>query len=78
MFIDKALSKYSINIKSSINEALDKYRSEKSRLLVVVDDEINLAGVITNGDIVNWILNGNNDKDASVKTLLNENYFSLK
>ena len=78
MFIDKALSKYSINIKSSINEALNKYRSEKSRLLVVIDDEINLAGVITNGDIVNWILNENNDKDASVKTLLNENYFSLK
>ena len=60
--LDKALSKYSINIKSSINEALNKYRSEKSRLLVVIDDEINLAGVITNGDIVNWILNENNDK----------------
>jgi N-acetylneuraminate synthase len=78
MFIDKSLSKYSISIKSSINEALDKYRIEKSRLLVVIDDEINLAGVITNGDIVNWILNGNNDKDESVKTLLNENYFSLE
>ena len=78
MFIDKALSKYLINIKSNINEALEKYRSEKSRLLVVVDDEINLAGVITNGDIVNWILNGNNDKDASVMSLLNENYFFLK
>ena len=53
MFIDKALSKYLVNIKCNINEALDKYRSEKSRFLVVVDDEINLAGVITNGDIVN-------------------------
>jgi sialic acid synthase SpsE/sugar phosphate isomerase/epimerase/CBS domain-containing protein len=77
MYIDKSLNKYSINIKSNIKDTLDKYRYEKSRLLVVVDDLMNLSGVISNGDIVNWILNGNNDKSASVSSLYNENYFSL-
>ena len=77
MYIDKSLKKYTININSSVSEALDKYRLEKARLLIIVDDEVRLLGVISNGDIVNWILNSSNDRRSSVKTLLNEDYFCL-
>ena len=78
MYIDKSLKKYTININSSVSEALDKYRLEKARLLIIVDDEVRLLGVISNGDIVNWILNSSNDRRSSVKTLLNEDYFLPK
>lgn len=78
MHIDKSLDKYLIHIKSTVRAALDKYRTEKATLLLVVDDENNLIGVVSNGDIVNWILKGNDDRNASVMTLLNKNYHALK
>ena len=52
---------------------------KKSRILIVTDDKVIVKGVITNGDILRWMLNNNNpDLQTSVLNIINKNFISVK
>ena len=67
MYLDKSINKYLVLDSEGTTSFLKRYRSEKSRFMVVVDQELHFIGVITNGDIIDWILN---DKKGSTNTVL--------
>lgn len=56
MFIDKNLDHYLVKDEFSILDVLRKINHEKGRIMMVVDSEMHLLGVITNGDIIRHLL----------------------
>ena len=78
MFLDKSIHKFKVLISNSSAEVLNKYKIEKARILVVVDDENHLKGVITNGDILSWFLENGNVESSNLEGLYNKNCTSIK
>lgn len=73
MILDKSIHKYRVSITDKSADVLTKYKKEKARILVVVDEENHLKGVITNGDILNWFLNNGKVESSNIHGLFNPN-----
>lgn len=78
MFSDKNLDHYVINETSSIRETLDKITKWKSRVVMVVDKTNRLHGIVTNGDILRWLVKQQKpDLSGSIFQVLNRNYLFI-
>ena len=56
MYLDRNISQYIIHEEASLLEALVKLDDRKGRILVVVRTQNFVSGVITNGDILRWLI----------------------
>jgi sialic acid synthase SpsE/sugar phosphate isomerase/epimerase len=56
MYLDRNISQYVINEEASLLEALVKLDDRKGRILVVVRTQNIVSGIITNGDILRWLI----------------------
>lgn len=78
MIINKNLIDYILNQNASINDALTKINRNKRRLAYVVNDENNLVGSISDGDIRRWLINEKNpDFNKKIKSIMNSQCFKL-
>ncbi len=63
---------HTINLNSSIIEAIKKIDFNKKQFVAVIDDKLHLKGTITDGDIRRGFLNGYSTKE-SVENIMNKN-----
>ena len=56
MILDKNISKYIIDYKSTVSQALKKLNSNNSKIVFVVGKENKLVGSLSDGDIRRWLL----------------------
>ena len=56
MLLDRSLSRYQIAANQPLKQALLQLDHEKLRILVCLDADGRLAGVLTLGDINRWLL----------------------
>ena len=71
------MKKYKVNCKSSIKDSLSLITKSGAKCLVVVDDDDKFVGTLSDGDIRNAILQGNNIDD-SIDNVFNKNSRYLK
>lgn len=79
MIIDREISKYIIHIDTSLSQGLEKIASVKGRVLFGVDDNNQVHGVLTNGDLIRWLNEKKNriDFNTSIRDVLNKNFVYL-
>jgi sialic acid synthase SpsE/sugar phosphate isomerase/epimerase len=72
MYIDRNLEQFVVHAESSLLEALSKLKETKGRILVIVNSHDKVLGVLTNGDIIRWLIKHNQaDLNIEVSTVAN-------
>ena len=75
MFFDRHLKSYVVNKQSTVRETLEKITKTKSRVAMVVNDNGNLLGVVSNGDILRWLVGESNpDLESNISDVMNPKY----
>ncbi|WP_330205272.1 N-acetylneuraminate synthase family protein [Cyanobacterium sp. DS4] len=75
MYIEKELSQYIIYQEESILNALQKIEVHKGRIIFVLDENHRLQGLLTNGDILRWLMNQTNvNLEQPVKQVINRKF----
>ncbi len=77
MILDRNLQSYVIHEDAALAEAIDKISKTKGRILFGVDLHGHLKGVLTNGDLISWLVkcgHGVADLSITVKDILNKDY----
>ena len=70
------MNKYLININSSIRDAMKAINLNHKQAIIIVDKDLTLIGVATDGDIRRGILEGNSIED-NIKSVLNPSPISI-
>ncbi len=79
MIIDKNIITYLVLEQESIQDALIKINANKDGMIVSVDDNGVLKGVLTDGDFRRWVLKQDNPNlSASVSTIINKDIITAK
>ena len=71
MIIDRNLQQYIIHEDTTIAEALEKISVTKGRVLFGVNSDGHLSGVLTNGDLIRWLIRCS-DGIANLRTPVND------
>ena len=75
MYIDRNLEQYYVLAEASLLDALSKLKETKGRILVIVNSHDKVLGVLTNGDIIRWLIKHNKaDLNIEVSTVANSTY----
>ncbi|MEQ8625573.1 MAG: N-acetylneuraminate synthase family protein [Vicingaceae bacterium] len=80
MYIDKEVDKFLMHKDNSVLDALKKIESTHGRIVFIVSDKNKLEGVVTNGDIIRWLVQSETPNlFANIMEMANKNFiFSNK
>jgi sialic acid synthase SpsE/sugar phosphate isomerase/epimerase len=75
MYIDRNISNYIIHEDESVQDSLGELNKRKGRILIVTDNKDVVKGVVTNGDILRWLIeHPNPDLKIKISELINSNF----
>ena len=75
MFIDRNITNYIIHEDETIQNSLGVLNKRKGRILIVTDNKDVVKGVVTNGDILRWLIgHPNPDLKIKISELINSNF----
>ena len=78
MFILNQFEKYIIYKERTIKEALDKIDLNKFGFIIVVNKQLKVQGLVTDGDFRRWLINSNNKSlSQSIENVSNKDFFYL-
>ena len=78
MFIQNQIENYIIYKERTIKEALDKIDLNKLGFLIVVNKQLKVQGLVTDGDFRRWLINSNNKSlIQSIKNVSNKDFIYL-
>ena len=70
----KIIKKYFINEDKELNEAIKKINTLKLKFLIVVDNKLNIAGILTDGDIRRSLIKYKFNSKVKIKICSNKRY----
>ena len=75
MYIDRNISNYIIHEDETVQDSLGELNKRKGRILIVTDNKDIVKGVVTNGDILRWLIDHPNpDLKIKISELINSNF----
>jgi sialic acid synthase SpsE/sugar phosphate isomerase/epimerase len=75
MYIDRNISNYIIHEDESVQDSLGELNKRKGRILIVTDNKDVVKGVVTNGDILRWLIDHPNPNlKIKISELINSNF----
>lgn len=78
MILEYDLDPYIVFTETSIRQALKKIEVQKGRILFAVQEDGRIVGVLTNGDIIRWLIGQDPvDLDCSVASISNKSFLSV-
>ena len=77
MYIDKEVDKFLMHKDSSVLDALKKIETTHGRIVFIVSDKNKLEGVVTNGDIIRWLVQSETPNlFANIMDMANKSFIS--
>ena len=75
MYFERNLENFSVVLSATVQVTLKKITDLKSRIVMVVDQNQHLVGVVSNGDILRWLTNFEKPNLSSpISDLMNKNF----
>ena len=75
MYFERNLENFSVVLSTTVQVTLKKITDLKSRIVMVVDENHHLFGVVSNGDILRWLTKFKNPNLSSpISDLMNKNF----
>lgn len=75
MYIDRNISNYIIHEDETVQDSLGELNKRKGRILIVTDNKDVVKGVVTNGDILRWLIDHPSpDLKIKISELINSNF----
>ena len=75
MYIDRNISNYIIHKDESVQVSLGELNKIKGRILIVTDNKDVVKSLVTNGDILRWLIeHPNPDLKIKISELINSNF----